>query len=89
MTDRPRTPDEFDPAQSFQEFLPSPGEEQLRADAPQDLAVRMAVELPDDVFDRDPTEFVRQPRPPVTLESLIASIKQDADKLATTRPWGM
>ena len=42
----------------------------------------MADELPDDYFDSDPSEFVRQPRPRVTLESLIADIKQDADKLA-------
>ncbi len=82
MTDRPRTPDEFDPSQSFQEILSSPQEEQSRAMAPQDLAARMADELPDDVFDPDPTEFIRQPRPRVTLESLIAEIKQDADKLA-------
>ena len=82
MMDRPRTPDEFDPSQSVQEILSSPLEEQPRASAPQDLAARMADELPDNVFDPNPVEFVRQPRPPVTLESLIAGIKQDADKLA-------
>lgn len=82
MTDRPKAPDEFDPSQSFQEMLSSPLEEQSRAMAPLDLAARMADELPDDVFDPEPTEFIRHPRPPVTLESLIAGIKQDADKLA-------
>lgn len=82
MTDRPKTPDEFDPSQSFQEILSTPLEEHSRAMAPQDLAARMADELPDDVFDPDPTEVIRQPRPPVTMESLIAGIKQDADKLA-------
>lgn len=82
MMDRPRTPDEFAPSQSVQEILSSPLEEQPRASAPQDLAARMADELPDNVFDPDPAEFARQPRPPVTLESLIAGIKQDADKLA-------
>ena len=82
MMDRPRPPDEFDPSQSFQEILSSPFEERLRGAAPQDLEARMADELPDDAFDPDPTEFVRQPRPRVTLESLIADIKRDADKLA-------
>lgn len=82
MTDRPRPPDEIDPSQSFQEILSTPLEEHLRTNAPQDLAARMADELPDDIFDPDPTESIRQPRPPVTMDSLIAEIKQNADKLA-------
>lgn len=82
MTDRPKSPNEFDPSQSYQEILSSPLEETSRAVAPQDLAARMADELPDDAFDPDPTEFVRRPRQPVTLESLIEEIKQNADKLA-------
>jgi uncharacterized protein (TIGR00730 family) len=82
MTDRPRSPDEFDPTQSFQGILSSPLEEAARVLAPQDLMGRMADELPDDIFDPDPNDLVRQPRPRVTLESLIAEIKQDADKLA-------
>lgn len=82
MTDRPRPPGEFDPSQSYQEILSSPLQEQLRATAPPDLAARMADELPDDVLDPDLTENLRQPRPPVTLESLIEEIKQNADKLA-------
>ena len=81
MPDRPSTPDEFDPSQSFQEILSIPLVEQSRGTAPQDLAGRMSDEVPDDIFDPDPTEFVRKPRPPVTLESLIAEIKQNADKL--------
>lgn len=81
MTDRPRSPDEFDPSQSYQEILSSPLLEQLRA-APPDLAARMADELPDDALDPDLTDAIRQPRPPVTLESLIAEIKQNADKMA-------
>lgn len=81
MTDRPRPPDEIDPSQSFQEILSSPLEEHLRASAPQDLAARMADELPDDFLDPDLTESIRLPRPPVTMDSLIAEIKQNADKL--------
>ena len=82
MTDRTRPPDELDPSQSFQEILSSPLEELSRAAAPQDLAARMADELPDDAFDLDPTESIRHSRSPVTMESLIAEIKQNADKLA-------
>ena len=81
MTDRPRPPDEIDPSQSYQEILSSPLEARSREAAPQDLAARMADELPDDIFDPDPTEAIRQPRPPVTMDSLIAEIKQNADKL--------
>ena len=81
MTDRPRPPDEFDPSQSYQEILSSPLEARSREAAPQDLAARMADELPDDIFDPDPTEAIRQPRPPVTMDSLIAEIKENADKL--------
>ena len=81
MTDRPRPPDEFDPSQSYQEILSSPLEARSREAAPQDLAARMADELPDDIFDPDPTETIRQPRPPVTMDSLIAEIKENADKL--------
>ena len=50
--------------------------------SPQGLPAPNANEIPDDVFDPDPTEFIRQPRSPVTLESLIAEIKLTADKLA-------
>ena len=82
MTDRPRPPDEIDPSQSFQEILSSPLAEHLRTNAPQDLVARMADELPDDIFDPDPTDAIRQPRPPVTMDSLIAEIKHNADKLA-------
>ena len=81
MTDQPRPPDEIDPSQSYQEILSSPLEARSRKAAPQDLAARMADELPDDIFDPDPTEAIRQPRPPVTMDSLIAEIKQNADKL--------
>ena len=81
MTDRPRPPDEIDPSQSYQEILSSPSEARAREAAPQDLAARMADELPDDIFDPDPTEAIRQPRPPVTMDSLIAEIKENADKL--------
>ncbi len=81
MTDRPRPPDDFDPSQSYQEILSSPLEARSREAAPQDLAARMADELPDDIFDPDPTEAIRQPRPPVTMDSLIAEIKENADKL--------
>ena len=81
MTDRPRPPDEIDPSQSYQEILSSPLEARSREAAPQDLSARMADELPDDIFDPDPTEAIRQPRPPVTMDSLIAEIKQNADKL--------
>src|SRR5438093_3201684 len=45
-----------------------------------DLSARMA-EIPDDVFDPDPTEFIRPRRPPVTVASLIDEIKATADKL--------
>ncbi len=45
-----------------------------------DLPARRA-EIPDDVFDPDPTEFIRPRRPPVTVESLIDEIKATADKL--------
>jgi uncharacterized protein (TIGR00730 family) len=81
MTDRPRPPDEIDPSQSFQEILSSPLEEHLHASAPQDLVARMADELPDDHLDPDLTESIRLPRPPVTMDSLVAEIKQNADKL--------
>ena len=82
MTDRPNSPREFDPSQSCQEILSTPLEELLRVSAPQDLAGRMSDEIPDDIFDPDPIEFTRQQRSPVTLESLIAEIKLNADKLS-------
>ena len=50
--------------------------------SPQDVAAPRPDGVADDLFDADPTEFIRQPRPPVTLESLIDEIKLTADKLA-------
>lgn len=81
MTDRPSPPDQFDPSQSYQEILSTPLAEQLRASAPQDLVGRMSDEIPDDIFDPDPVELTRSPRVPVTLDSLIAELKLNADKL--------
>lgn len=81
MADRPGSPEQFDPHQSFHKILSSPQDEHVTATAPHDLEARMADELPDDAFDSDPTEFVRSPRAPVTLESLIEEIKLNADKL--------
>ncbi|MFM9962810.1 MAG: TIGR00730 family Rossman fold protein [Planctomycetaceae bacterium] len=81
MTDRPTPPDQFDPSLSYQEILSTPLAEQLRAAAPQDLAGRMSDEIPDDVFDPDPAELTRQPRAPITLESLIAEMKLNVEKL--------
>lgn len=82
MTDRPNPSHELDPSQSYQEILSTPLEELLRASAPQDLTGRMSDEIPDDIFDPDPIESNRQQRAPVTLESLIAEIKLNADKLS-------
>lgn len=82
MMDQPTSRDEIDPSQSYQEILSTPAHELIRSVAPLDLSARMADELPDDFFEADPTEVVRTPRPPVTLESLIAEIKLNADKLA-------
>jgi uncharacterized protein (TIGR00730 family) len=81
MTDSTKPSPDFDPSRSYEEILSTPQTEQRRKSAPLDPLERMSDELPEE-YDPDPTEVVRPRRPPVTLESLIAEIKADADKLA-------
>jgi hypothetical protein len=84
MTESSKPETDFDPSQSYEEILSTPQAQRSHTSAPLDLVGRMSDELPED-YDPDPTEVVRSRRPPVTLESLIADIKADADKLARDR----
>lgn len=50
--------------------------------SPPGLPAPSPAEIPDGLFDSDPTEFIHHARSPITLESLIDEIKLTADKLA-------